>query len=41
MFVARQNLRPLDTAGQMQAVVMGMVGRRFTYRDLVGDDSRA
>ena len=37
MFVARQNLRPLDTAGQMQAVVMGMVGRRLTYRALVGE----
>ena len=34
-FAGRQNVRELDTLAQMQAVVMGMVGRRLMYRDLV------
>ena len=34
-FAGRRNVRELDTLAQMQAVVMGMVGRRLIYRDLV------
>jgi transposase-like protein len=37
MFAGRQNVRELDTLAQMQAVVMGMVGRRLMYRELVAD----
>ena len=36
-FAGRQNVRELDTLAQMQAVVMGMVGRRLMYRDLVAE----
>ena len=38
IFAGRQNVRELDTLAQMQAVVMGMIGRRLMYRDLVGDN---
>ena len=34
-FAGRQNVREMDTLEQMQAVVMGMVGRRLMYKDLV------
>jgi len=34
-FVARHNLRDLDTIDQMKRVVHGMIGRRLTYHDLV------
>lgn len=34
-FAGRQNIRELDTLAQMQYVVMGMIGRRLMYRDLV------
>ena len=34
-FAGRQNVRELDTLAQMQYVVMGMVGRRLMYRDLI------
>ena len=34
-FAGRQNVRELDTLAQMQTVVMGMVGRRLMYRDLI------
>ena len=37
MFAGRQNVRDLDTIVQMQAVVMGMIGRRLMYRDLVAE----
>ena len=40
IFAGRQNVRDLDTIAQMQAVVMGMVGRRLTYRALVGKTTR-
>lgn len=40
IFAGRQNVRELDTLGQMQAVVMGMIGRRLMYRDLVADNER-
>lgn len=40
MFAGRQNVRTLDTLAQIQAVVMGMVGRRLMYRDLVADNGR-
>ena len=39
-FAGKHNIRNLDTAAQMQAVVMGMVGRRPMYRDLVADNGR-
>ena len=41
MFAGRQNVRELDTLAQIQAVVMGMVGRRLMYRDLVADSGRS
>ena len=41
IFAGRQNVRELDTLAQMQAVVMGMVGRRLMYRDLVADNGLA
>lgn len=41
MFAGRQNVRELDTLAQIQAVVMGMVGRRLMYRDLVADTGRS
>lgn len=41
MFAGRQNVRELDTLAQIQAVVMGMVGRRLMYRDLVADNGRS
>ena len=37
IFAGRQNVRDMDTLAQMQAVVMGMVGRRLMYRDLVAE----
>ena len=40
-FAGRQNVRGLDTLAQMQAVVMGMVGRRLMYRDLVAPNGRS
>ena len=36
-FAGRQNVRELDTLAQMRTVVMGMVGRRLMYRDLVAE----
>ena len=36
-FAGRQNVREMDTLTQMQAVVMGMVGRRLMYRALVAE----
>ncbi len=41
MFAGRQNVRELDTLAQLQAVVMGMVGKRLMYRDLVADNGRS
>ena len=38
IFAGRQNVREMDTLAQMQAVVMGMVGRRLMYRDLVANN---
>ena len=34
-FVGRQNVRPLDTLGQMEFIVEGMENKRLRYRDLV------
>ncbi len=41
IFAGRQNVRELDTLAQMQAVVMGMIGRRLMYRDLVADNGES
>ena len=35
-FVARHNLRPLDTIEQMMATAVGMDGKRLRYADLMG-----
>ena len=35
-FAGRHNVRDLDTVHQMAAVARGMVGKRLTYRELVG-----
>lgn len=35
-FEGRQNFRELDTIDQMTLVVIGMIGRRLTYKSLVG-----
>ena len=37
-FAAKHNLRELDTADLMGALVSGMVGRNLLYRDLVADN---
>lgn len=34
----RQNLRDMDTADQMEAVVAGLVGKRLLYRDLTAPE---
>ena len=34
-FAGRHNMRPLDTEAQMQAVVVGMAGKRLKYQDLI------
>ena len=34
-FVGRHNIRRSDTIDQMQAMVLGMNGKRLRYRDLV------
>ena len=36
-FAGKKNVRELDTLAQLQAVVMGMVGRRLMYKDLIAD----
>lgn len=41
MFVGRQNVREMDTLAQMQMVVMGMVGKRLTYRNLVAPNGQS
>ena len=40
-FTGRHNIRPLDTAEQMNRVVDGMVGKRIRYSDLIGDPEAA
>ena len=35
-FAGKHNLRPMDTEAQMKCVVAGLVGRRVTYKELVG-----
>ena len=40
-FVARHNVRQLNTLDQMAHVAAGMVGRRLMYRDLVADNGRS
>ncbi len=40
-FVVRHNVREMDTIGQMEIIVAGMVGRRIMYKELVsGEDGR-
>ena len=34
-FAGRHNVRDLDTIDQMTAVVLGLVGKRLQYHDLV------
>ena len=36
-FAGKKNVRELDTLAQLQAVVMGMVGRRLMYKDLIAE----
>ena len=40
-FAGRHNVRSLDTMTQMQHVVIGMTGRRLTYRMLKADNGLA
>ena len=40
-FVARHNVREMDTINQMAHVAAGMIGRRLMYRDLVADNGRS
>ena len=35
-FCGRHNIRELDTLDQMRAVVLGLVGKRLLYRELIG-----
>ena len=37
-FAGRHNVRELDTLEQMGAVVVGMVGKRLMYRQLIADN---
>ena len=37
-FVGRHNARELDTADQMEALAVGMVGKRLKYEDLIADN---
>ena len=37
-FAGRHNVRPLDTLAQMESVVIGLVGKRLTYRDAIADN---
>ena len=38
-FAGRHNQRPMDTREQMESMARGMMGKRLTYRDLVGSPS--
>lgn len=40
-FAGRHNIRDLDTIRQLEHVVLGMVGRRLMYRDLVAPTGRS
>ncbi len=37
-FSGRHNIRPRDTLDMMRSVVIGMVGKRLRYRDLIADN---
>ncbi len=37
-FAGRRNVREADTMEQMGAVVIGMVGKRLMYRQLIADN---
>ena len=37
-FAGRHNVRSLDTMSQMQAIVVGLIGRRLTYKTLKADN---
>ena len=37
-FSGRHNIRPRDTLDMMKSVVIGMVGKRLRYRDLIADN---
>ena len=34
-FSNRTNVRPLDTIDQTNATIVGLVGKRLTYKDLI------
>ena len=34
-FSNRTNVRPLDTIDQINATIVGLVGKRLTYKDLI------
>ncbi len=34
-FSGRHNIRPMDTAEQMRAIIQGLEGKRLRYRELV------
>ena len=38
IFAGKHNVRSLDTLEQMGAVVVGMVGKRLMYRQLIADN---
>ena len=40
-FAGRHNIRPRDTLDMMQSVVIGMVGKRLRYRELIADNGLA
>ena len=40
-FAGRHNVRDLDTVDQMVAVVVGLVGKRLMYRDLIADTGQS
>ena len=35
-FLGRHNVRPLDTATQMDRMAVGAAGKRLTYAELIG-----
>ena len=40
-FAGRHNLRPMDTAAQMEMMARGIVGKRLRYDDLISDGEEA
>ena len=37
-FAGRHGVRELDTIAQMESVVIGLVGKRLMYRDLIAEN---